>query len=133
MNYKRNSRIFLAALAGCSGHSAVKPEPRIVRAEVAVPVLCKIGPVAVPPWAAAGLKKTDSLEVKVRALLTERRQRKGYERELLVAQEAFNMPLFDCSTLNEGGHYRGCLGDYPSANHLPGPLDKSVYGIRNRE
>ncbi|MNH32055.1 hypothetical protein D3C79_924720 [compost metagenome] len=38
--------------------------------------------VAVSPWAASGLRKTDSLEVKVRALLTERRQRIGYERQL---------------------------------------------------
>ena len=31
---------------------------------------------------AAGLRKTDSLEVKVRALLAERRQRIGYEKQL---------------------------------------------------
>lgn len=40
---------------------------------------------AVPAWAAAGLRKTDSLEVKVRALLAERRQRIGYERLLVAA------------------------------------------------
>lgn len=39
-------------------------------------------PPAVPAWAAEGLRKEDSLEVKVRALLAERRQRIGYEREL---------------------------------------------------
>ena len=42
---------------------------------------------AARPWAAAGLKKNDSLEVKVRALLAERRQRMGYERELIAAAE----------------------------------------------
>ncbi|MFG5864180.1 hypothetical protein [Metapseudomonas sp. CR1201] len=85
------SRLMLGlciALAGCAGHPAVEPEPRIVRLEVAVPVPCKVDTVAVPTWAAAGLKKTDSLEVKVRALLAERRQRIGYERELLAAQKA---------------------------------------------
>ncbi|MCY1294700.1 hypothetical protein D9M69_479200 [compost metagenome] len=76
------------ALAGCAGQPAIEPEPRIVRVEVAVPVPCKVEPVAVPPWAAAGLKKTDSLEVKVRALLAERRQRIGYERELVATQRA---------------------------------------------
>ena len=37
---------------------------------------------------AAGLRKTDSLEVKVRALLAERRQRIGYERQLAAASVA---------------------------------------------
>ena len=37
---------------------------------------------------AADLRKTDSLEVKVRALLAERRQRIGYERELAVVADA---------------------------------------------
>lgn len=75
------------ALAGCAGQ-AVEPEPRIVRVEVPVQVPCKVREVSPPAWAAAGLKKADSLEVKVRALLAERRQRIGYERELLAAQMA---------------------------------------------
>lgn len=74
------------AMAGCAGQG-VEPEPRIVRVEVAVPVPCSIDPVAVPPWAAAGLKRADSMEVKVRALLAERRQRIGYERQLVAAQQ----------------------------------------------
>jgi len=37
---------------------------------------------------AAGLHKTNSLQVKVRALLAERRQRVGYERELAVVADA---------------------------------------------
>jgi hypothetical protein len=72
-------------LAGCAGR---EPEVRTVRVEVPVLVPCKTQAVAVPPWAAAGLKKSDSLEVKVRALLAERRQRIGYERELVAAAGA---------------------------------------------
>lgn len=75
------------ALAGCAGQ-AVEPEPCIVRVEVPMAVPCRTDPVAVPPWAAEGLRKSDSLEVKARALLAERRQRIGYERELLAANEA---------------------------------------------
>lgn len=41
-----------------------------------------------PTWATAGLRKTDSLEVKVRALLAERRQRIGYEKQLEAAASA---------------------------------------------
>ncbi|NWA24073.1 hypothetical protein HX866_04140 [Pseudomonas gingeri] len=74
-------------LAGCA---AREPEVRTVRVEVAVPVPvpCKTQEVVVPPWAASDLKKADRLEVKVRALLAERRQRMGYERELVVAVSA---------------------------------------------
>lgn len=78
----------VVALVGCAGKPAVEPEPRIVRIEVPIEVPCRTKEVAVPPWAAAGLKAGDSLEVKVRALLAERRQRIGYERELLAANEA---------------------------------------------
>ena len=73
-------------LAGCAGN--VAPEVRTVRVEVPVQVPCHTPEVAVPPWAAAGLKKSDSLEVKVRALLAERRQRIGYERELKAVNRA---------------------------------------------
>lgn len=69
-------------LTGCAGR---EPEVRTVRVEMPVLVPCKTKEIAVPPWAAAGLKKSDSLEVKVRALLAERRQRIGYERQLVAA------------------------------------------------
>ena len=72
----------LAGLAGCVGQV---PEPRVVRVEVPVQVPCRAPDVAVPPWAAATLRKTDPLEIKVRALLAERRQRIGYIRELEAA------------------------------------------------
>nr|WP_315413850.1 hypothetical protein [uncultured Pseudomonas sp.] len=74
--------IWCFALTGCV---AREPEVRTVRAEVPVLVPCRTKAVAVPPWAAEGLKKSDSLELKVRALLAERRQRIGYERELVAA------------------------------------------------
>jgi len=79
--------VFAVALAGCAGQP-VEPEPRIVRVEVPVVVPCRADEVAVPPWAAEGLRKSDSLELKVRALLAERRQARGYIRELLAANEA---------------------------------------------
>ncbi|AZC96791.1 hypothetical protein [Pseudomonas chlororaphis] len=68
-------------LAGCAGR---EPEVRTVRVEVPVQVPCRTQDVAVPIWATAGLKKSDGLEQKVRALLAERRQRIGYERELVA-------------------------------------------------
>lgn len=71
------------ALAGCAGRQCA--EPRVVRVEVPVAVPCRVEEVAVPPWAASTLRAGDSLEVKVRALLAERRQRIGYERELVAA------------------------------------------------
>jgi uncharacterized lipoprotein YmbA len=69
-------------LAGCAGQ---KPEIRTMRVEVPVQVPCKAPMIAAPAFAAAGLKKADSLEVKVRALLAERRQHIGYEKELVAA------------------------------------------------
>lgn len=86
MNDKIDRKIVLLAglvLTGCT----TKPSPQVqyVRVEVPVQVPCRAPDVAEPPWAAIGLRKTDSLEVKVRALLAERRQRIGYERQLEAA------------------------------------------------
>ena len=78
--------LLILLLTGCAGHT--EPQVRTVRVEVPVPVPCRAPEVAVPPWAASGLRKADSLEVKVRALLAERRQRIGYERQLVAAVEA---------------------------------------------
>ncbi|MDH4432908.1 hypothetical protein QEP21_21490 [Pseudomonas shirazica] len=78
--------VTLLYLAGCA--MKAEPEIRYLRVEVPVQVPCRAPEVAVPPWAAAGLRKTDSLEVKVRALLAERRQRIGYEKELEAATRA---------------------------------------------
>lgn len=74
------------ALAGCGG--CIEPQVQYVRVEVPVQVPCRAPEVAAPPWAAAGLRKTDSLEVKVRALLAERRQRIGYEKLLSTAVQS---------------------------------------------
>lgn len=93
MSYKAGSKIFqklflLAGLllTGCAGK--LEPEIRYVRVEVPVQVPCRAPEVAVPPWAATGLRRADSLEVKARALLAERRQRIGYERQLEAAADA---------------------------------------------
>jgi hypothetical protein len=75
----------LVLLSGCAGKD---PEVRIVRVEVPVQVPCEAKEVVVPPWATVGLRKFDILEVKVRALLAERWQRIGFERELATAATA---------------------------------------------
>jgi hypothetical protein len=93
MNDKTHCKIFqklflaclLLMLTGCAAH---EPVLRTVRVEVPVLVPCKTSKVVVPPWAAAGLKRSDGLELKVRALLAERRQRLGYERQLVAAVSA---------------------------------------------
>lgn len=77
--------VLAVVLGGCASRT---PEVRTVRVDVPVLVPCKTKEVAVPPWAAQGLKKSDNLELKVRALLAERRQRIGYERQLAAAVEA---------------------------------------------
>ncbi|AZD47547.1 hypothetical protein [Pseudomonas chlororaphis] len=76
---------FVVLLAGCAGR---EPEVRTVRVEVPVQMPCRLPVVAVPAWATDSIKKTDSLELKVRALLAERRQRIGYERELLASSRS---------------------------------------------
>ncbi|RYY85104.1 MAG: hypothetical protein EOO15_17860 [Chitinophagaceae bacterium] len=78
--------VWVLVLAGCAAKAP--PKVQYVRVEVPVQVPCRAPEVAVPPWAAAGLRKGDSLEIKVRALLAERRQRIGYEKELEAAVRA---------------------------------------------
>ncbi|WP_230379086.1 hypothetical protein [Pseudomonas putida] len=73
-------------LASCAAR--VEREVRTVRVEVPVQVPCRAPDVAVPVWAAASLRKSDSFEVKVRALLAERRQRIGYARQIEAAIHA---------------------------------------------
>ena len=78
--------VLVVALAGCAGQ--VEPEPRTVRVEVPVAVPCRAPAVDVPAWATALLQKGDSLQTKVRALLAELEQRKGYEVQLLAIVRA---------------------------------------------
>uniref|UniRef100_A0AAU6W2X4 O-spanin n=3 Tax=unclassified bacterial viruses TaxID=12333 RepID=A0AAU6W2X4_9VIRU len=68
-------------LYGCQTQT---PEIRTqtVRVEIPIQVPCRVKAVDEPIFAAAALKKADPLEVKVRALLAERRQRIGYEKQL---------------------------------------------------
>lgn len=79
----RSGLVLTLGLSGCAGK--VEPQVQYVRVEVPVQVPCRAPEVAVPTWAAASLRHTDSLEVKVRALLAERRQRIGHEKELMAA------------------------------------------------
>ncbi|MBD9675511.1 hypothetical protein IB274_02310 [Pseudomonas sp. PDM18] len=78
--------VLVVALAGCAGQA--EPEPRTVRVEVPVVVPCRAPAVEVPSWATASLQKGDSLQTKVRALLAELEQRKGYELQLVAAVQA---------------------------------------------
>lgn len=78
--------VLMIALAGCAGQ--VEPEPRTVRVEVPVAVPCRAPAVEVPTWATASLQKGDSLQTKVRALLAELEQRKGYEVQLRAAVQS---------------------------------------------
>lgn len=71
----------LTLMMGCA---AKESNVRTVRVEVPVLVPCNTEVVTVPPWATTYLKKTDGLELKVRALLAERRQRIAYEAELVA-------------------------------------------------
>lgn len=74
------------ALLGCAGHT--ESQVQYVRVEVPVQVPCRAPVVELPPWATAGLQKADSLEVKVRALLAERRQRIGLLKQMEAAIES---------------------------------------------
>jgi hypothetical protein len=78
--------VLTLGLSGC----ADKPAPRVqyVRVEVPIQVPCGAPEVAIPTWVTGVLRKSDSLEVKVRALLAERRQRIAYETELVAATSA---------------------------------------------
>lgn len=78
--------VLTLGLAGCGGK--VEPQIQYVRVEVPVQVPCRAPKVAVPAWATADLRKTDSLELKVRALLAERLQRIGFEKQLLASVES---------------------------------------------
>lgn len=78
--------VLVFALAGCAARQ--EAEPRTVRVDVPVAVPCRVPAVEVPAWATAGLKKSDDIQTKVRALLAERLQRIGYEAQLLAASQA---------------------------------------------
>lgn len=78
--------VLVFALAGCAARQ--EAEPRTVRVDVPVAVPCRVPAVEVPAWATAGLKKSDDIQTKVRALLAERLQRIGYEAQILAANQA---------------------------------------------
>lgn len=70
------------ALAGSGAQPVAESEPQVMCVDVPIQVLCRVKAPAVAAWTAEGLRKEDSLEVKVRALLANRRQAKGYIRKL---------------------------------------------------
>lgn len=76
----------LLAIVGCASEPPAPPP--VTRVEIPVPVPCRTKKVEVPAFAAEGLKKSDTLEVKARALMAERLQRIGYEVKLLAANAA---------------------------------------------
>jgi len=80
--------LFMAVIAGCAGRPVADPEPQVVRVEVPVPVPCRVTIPLAPAWASAGLRKSDDLETKVRALVAEREQRIGFEVLLLSAAKS---------------------------------------------
>lgn len=53
----------------------------LLRVEMPAVVPCRSPKVEIPAFATAGLKRSDSLQVKIRALLAERMQRIGYEKK----------------------------------------------------
>lgn len=75
----------LALLAGCATAPAVQYVPYEVKVPVEVP--CTAQPVAKPPWATEKLRKADTGDAKVKALLAEREERKGYEEKLEKSTE----------------------------------------------
>ncbi|AGO43523.1 MULTISPECIES: hypothetical protein [Pseudomonas] len=75
--------LVMVVLVGCAGWQ--EDESRMVRVEVPVVVPCRVAVVDVPAWATKGLKADDDLQIKVRALLAEIRQHRGYEAKMLAA------------------------------------------------
>ncbi|MCG8907309.1 hypothetical protein [Pseudomonas sp. DP-17] len=73
-------------LAGCqSQQQAPMPEPRVVEVQVPVAVPCKFIPVSRPVFAVDSLPLGAAVDVQMRALRAERKQRQGYEMRLEAA------------------------------------------------
>lgn len=77
---RRAGLVLCLVLAGCAS------EPQ--RVEVAVPVPCRVEVPPEPVWATAALAADADIWDQVKALLAERRQRIGYEDQLLAAARA---------------------------------------------
>lgn len=86
--FKRYTIVMASAVLALAGCASPTPQVRTVRVEIPVAVPCRTQSVAVPAFAAESLKRSDSLEEKVRALLADRRQRQAYEIKLLAAIKA---------------------------------------------
>lgn len=83
----RYTLITLLLLVGCK---ATPPQPVIEyrTISVSVPVPCKVTIPHPPIWMTTYLRKEQSAEVKIRTVLAENDQRKGYIEELLKAARA---------------------------------------------
>lgn len=77
----------LAALLLLSGCATTQIEYVPFEVRVPIPVPCAVEPAPEPQWATEGLKKSDTLDDKAKALLAERVQRQGYEAKLKAAVE----------------------------------------------
>lgn len=71
-----------------SGCSTATRAPSYVEVKVPIVVPCKTANVARPAFAVDQLPIGSPIDTQMRALRAERHQRIGYERELLVANEA---------------------------------------------
>jgi len=76
--------VFLILLAGCGGNTQPQIEYvyETVRVEVPISEPCKVEMLPAEEYATSRLKKTDSDFDKIKALVVERLQRSGTEREL---------------------------------------------------
>lgn len=70
----------LLCLGGCA---TANSKPEVIQVPFTVP--CRAPAVAEPQWATDALKLNDSIETKVRALLAERYQARGYIGQLRAA------------------------------------------------
>lgn len=76
----------VVALSGCQAHQqAPMPEPRLVEVRIPVAVPCKFTPVSRPVFAVDSLPLGAAVDVQMRALRAERKQRQGYEMRLEAA------------------------------------------------
>lgn len=75
--------ILALLLAGCA---TTQPTPAQVR--IPLPVPCQAPTVETPRFDTAGLRPSDDLQTKVRALLAERQQHLAYETRLRTALDA---------------------------------------------
>ncbi|PKQ40351.1 hypothetical protein CXP40_16385 [Pseudomonas sp. YY-1] len=85
---KRLTVALSLVLTGCAGQVAEPPEPAVVRVEVPVQIPCRAERVPRPVFAVDVLPIGASIDEQMRALRSERLQRKAYEVRLEAAIDA---------------------------------------------